>query len=218
MPLGVYEESAVAFIDILGFKNALADEAKARGILDVLSHVKEKVEMYYSDPLREQWQGILDIELTAVSDSIIISGSEGQTIIVLFAALEFSQLLLEKGFLCRGAVACGDLYHKNGIVFGAAFVNAYESEKRQAIYPRIIVDDKTMSLFEDSRNAPGDFCELIKEDKDGRKFVNILYQHYESNQDIEKILSEFVYREIDQNKDSERIMSKLRWLKNEYRL
>lgn len=41
MPLAIYEQSAVASIDIHGLKNALADEAKAGSILDALSHVKK---------------------------------------------------------------------------------------------------------------------------------------------------------------------------------
>jgi hypothetical protein len=98
MPIEIYEQRSVAFIDILGFKNALIDQSKARGILDALSYVKEKVAEYYSPSLRVQFQGVFDIELTAFSDSIVISGSESQTIIVLFASLEFSQLLIEKGF------------------------------------------------------------------------------------------------------------------------
>jgi hypothetical protein len=216
MPVEIYEQSAVAFIDILGFKNALVDETKARGILDVLSHVKEKVEEYYSDPWRQQWQGILDIELTAFSDSIVISGSEGQTIIVLLAALEFSQLLIEKGFLCRGAVACGELYHKNGVLFGAGLVKAFQAETSQAIYPRIILGNETVKTLQESKNSINDFAGLIKVDKDGNQFLNILYQEDKSIRNIKIVLSALVKKKIEENLSSPRVTQKLVWLKNEY--
>lgn len=218
MSIEIYEQSAVAFIDILGFKNALADEAKARGILDALSRVKEKVEEYYSDPLRQQWQGIFDIELSAFSDSIIISGSEGQTIIVLIAALEFSQLLIENGFLCRGAVVCGDLHHKNGVLFGAGLVKAFQYETSQAIYPRVILDNETITIFKESKNSVNDFKGLIRADKDGNQFLNILYQEHKSIRNIEMLLSALVAKEMEENLSSPRVMQKLVWIKNEYRI
>ena len=102
---GIYRDSVTAFIDILGFKKVLEDESNAKGILDALSLIKKKIEKHYSNPIRVQFQGIFDIELTAFSDSIVISGSEDQIIIVLYSVLEFSQLLIEKGFLCRGGIA-----------------------------------------------------------------------------------------------------------------
>lgn len=218
VPLQIYEESTIAFIDILGFKNALKDEDKAKGILDALSHISERVEKYYSDPIREQFKGVFDIELTAFSDSIVISGSESQAIVVLFASLEFSRLLIEKGFLCRGGVASGKLHHKKGILFGDSFVKAYELESKQAIYPRIILDDRTLELINESKNSPSDFEELIKSDKDGCVFLNVLYQTCKASENTKGVLSELVQKELSDNSTSANIKQKLLWLQNEYSL
>src|SRR5690606_9817235 len=170
MPMNIYKPSVVAFIDILGFKSALKDSSKASGILDALSHVKRWIDEHYSDPSRDQFQGVFDIELTAFSDSVVISGGESQAIVVAFAALEFSRLLIEKGFLCRGAIACGELYHKEGIVFGGGLVDAYKTETSQAIYPRILFDRRTVELLNESKNDPTDFEGLIVSDKDSGLF------------------------------------------------
>lgn len=214
----IYEKSAIAFIDILGFKNALKDKEKARGILDALLHVKEKIRDNYSDYSREVWRGIADIELTAFSDSIAISGSEGQTPLVLLTALDFSQILLEKGFLCRGAVVCGELFHKSGILFGDGFVKACQDEKRQAIYPRIILDSETVAIFEESNSLQpqDDFAGLIRKDKDGSEFLNILYPAYKPSDDTKRILSGLVKEQAEDSKDNPCVMKKLVWLKNEY--
>jgi hypothetical protein len=217
-PVEIYQSSAVAYIDILGFKNALGDKSKARGILDALHSVKTKIEEYYRDPLRKKFQGVFDVELTAFSDSVAISGAESQTIVVLFAALELSQLLVEKGFLCRGAITCGELFHKTGIIFGDAFVAAYRSENSQAIYPRIIVDNRTVTQVDDSKNSPNDFTGLIKIDKDGSKFLNLLYRPYDYGKHLKGVLENLVQQQMRDNVNSENVKQKLVWLKNEYRL
>ena len=215
MPVNIYEPSAVAFIDILGFKNAIKDSSMARDILDALIHVKLRIVEYYSDQAREQLQGVLDIELTAFSDSIVISGTESQAIIVSFAALEFSQLLIEKGFLCRGAIACGELYHKDGIVFGGGLVKAYKTETSQAIYPRILLDSRTVELLNESKNAPADFEGLMVPDKDGCVFLNLLYP-LEPSMDLRAVLCRLVQDELQSNLDNECVRQKLVWVTNEY--
>jgi hypothetical protein len=64
---------------------------------------------------------------------------------------QFQQLLgrlaaaaLKIGFLIRGGVTIGNLYHAQGIVFGPAMVEAYELESRTAVYPRIVVSHTIM--------------------------------------------------------------------------
>lgn len=213
--MNIYEPSVVAFIDILGFKNALKDSSKARGILDALSHVKERIREYYSDPVRQQFQGVFDIELTAFSDSVVISGDETQAIIVVFAALEFSQLLIEKGFLCRGAIACGELYHKDGIVFGKGLAEAHKTETSQAIYPRILLDRRTVDLINESKNAPTDFEGLIVSDKDGGVFLNLLYANG-ATRNLKAVLCGLVQDELQNSLDNQCVTQKLVWVKNEY--
>ncbi len=216
MPMNIYEPSVVAFIDILGFKGALKDSSKALGILDALSDVKRWIDGYYSDPARDQFQGILDIELTAFSDSVVISGGESQAIIVVFAALEFSQLLIEKGFLCRGAIACGELYHKEGIVFGSGLVDAYKTETSQAIYPRILLDQRTVELLNESKSDPTDFEGLIVSDKDSGVFLNLLYVDGSTARNLKSALCSLVKNELKINSDNQCVRQKLMWVNNEY--
>jgi len=218
VPVIIYQQSTVAFVDILGFKNALTDKSKARDILVALGQVKQEIEGRYFDPIRQQFQGIFDIELTAFSDSIVISGSENQTVSVLFAALEFSRLLVNCGFLCRGAVACGELYHKDGIVFGKGLVEAYQAESTRSIYPRIILDEKSVGILENSENKEGDFADLIRTDKDGNNFLNLLYLPSMPENDIKPALSNLVEAALAGNCSSPSVKQKHMWLKNEYKI
>jgi len=50
--------------------------------------------------------------------------------------------LIDYGFIIRGAITIGDLYHDERIVFGPALNQAYEIESTIANYPRVIVDKR----------------------------------------------------------------------------
>lgn len=221
MFIDIYEHKTIAFIDILGFEQALKDESKARGILDALSHVADRAKEYYKDPEREVWRGLLDtLELTAFSDSIAISG---YAIFVLFAALDFSQLLIEKGFICRGAITCGKLHHKNGVLFGESFVRAHRLEK-EATFPRIILD-KLLPQDIDGSYSDRDSPELIKTDKDGYKYIDLIYNGVRSTGNTKGLLCNLVKNNLSQlqqsaDMDAEalRIIDKYLWLQNVYGL
>lgn len=213
--LGVYEHRTVAFIDILGFKDEVKNEEKARDILEALTQVKNIASEYYTDEFHSKW---FNIELTAFSDCIAISCPEAETIAVLFAALKFSQLLIKKGFLCRGSIAYGELHHKNGVIFGSSLVAAYLSETKQAIYPRIILDNEVFEIFNDSKNEADDFAGLIKQDKDGNEFINLLHTIENSNEDIKEQLSNIVMEKLTKCDNNPCIKQKLIWLQNEYGL
>jgi hypothetical protein len=46
---------------------------------------------------------------------------------------------LRIGFLIRGGVTIGKLYHSRGVAFGPALVTAVEVESRVAVYPRVVL-------------------------------------------------------------------------------
>ena len=48
------------------------------------------------------------------------------------------------GFIARGGIAIGDLYHKDGIVFGPVLIETINIEQNIAIYPRVMMTSKTL--------------------------------------------------------------------------
>ncbi|MDD2662054.1 MAG: hypothetical protein PHY54_20605, partial [Methylococcales bacterium] len=84
--------------------------------------------------------------------------------------------------------------------------------------PRIILDDRTLELINESKNSPSDFEELIKSDKDGCVFLNVLYQICKASENTKGLLSELVQKELSDNSTSANIKQKLIWLQNEYSL
>jgi len=133
----MYEQRAILFLDILGFKK-LIQEKREDLLLDVLSVPKGLENRYPFD-------GQTKMEISAFSDSIVVSEIVNEDHIGVFRLVGYASYLwwkfLAKGVLTRGGIAVGDLHHKNGILFGPAMNEAYELESRLAIYPRIAVSE-----------------------------------------------------------------------------
>ncbi len=90
------------------------------------------------------------------------------------------------GFLIRGGISIGRLFHSDNFIFGDALIKAYELESKYAKYPRIILDDEVIEIAtkygEHSPQEEEDYYkELVTRDDDGW-----LYLDY-----FEKAMSEF---------------------------
>ena len=180
--MDIYENRVVAFVDILGFKEAVINESKAEKILGALTAIKDHVDSHTASDYYTRFKGVLDTEITAFSDSVVISGQESQAIVVYFDALRFSGMLINSGFLCRGAISFGKLYHRNGVLFGQAFIDAYHAETKRSIFPRIIVDPEVERVIIESENEPDEFMHLLKRDFDGELYINLVMLNHFFNQ------------------------------------
>lgn len=140
---GCYEQRAVLFLDILGFKNKIKTKS-AEEIFEALLSVQESAKLFNSDERSK-------IKATIFSDSIVISfpryDNFGVVQMVSKARYIFWKLL-EHGMLCRGGIASGDLYHHDGIVFGPALIDAYETESNVANYPRIVLANSAIAEYD----------------------------------------------------------------------
>lgn len=88
-------------------------------------------------------------------------------------AIVFRMLRLER--LVRGGIAVGDVYHREGKVFGPAMIHAYKLESTCAIYPRVILQPEIVEKAECCappmvRLLSG----LIMQDHDGKYMVDSL--------------------------------------------
>jgi len=158
----VYEKRIVAFVDILGFKSIINRLEEEPELFDIVRNILDSI----SKKVKE----ISSAEMTAFSDNIVISSNKNKEYQVLIRARDFSLLLLQNGFLCRGGVAIGPTYHKGNIVFGKGFVNAYQIEQKIAKYPRIVVSNEIAQKINIQDQWPKN---IIKRDKDGCWFINL---------------------------------------------
>lgn len=73
--------------------------------------------------------------------------------------------LAYQGYLVRGAVTLGELYHTKKHIVGPAMVRAYELESEIAKVPRVIIDSAVLDAarkYRDDMHTPDDEEEYVK--------------------------------------------------------
>jgi hypothetical protein len=172
------------FLDLLGFAQAVEDSNSARAgtlvmLLRELATARSSFELDRS-PQQDGSQRIRIVpEITTFSDHIVASFplppvsaldpvvidkvlGEAQKVI---AGIAFRALGL--GFLLRGGLTYGKLFHEGRVVVGEAMIDAYRLEREVATYPRVVVSPRIHSnipLIERSRR--------LLQDSDGALHLN----------------------------------------------
>lgn len=174
----MYERRAVLFLDILGFKK-LIDDHQEDLILSALEMPKELQEKY-------PFNGKTEMQISAFSDSIVISEVIQENHIGINRLVNYAGYVwwkfLAKGVLARGGIAVGDLYHKNGILFGPAMNEAYKLESELAIYPRIVLSHESQQcLFNELKEEYKENAlmlavtlDIMRRDFDGVTYIHTL--------------------------------------------
>jgi len=192
-----YENRVVAFVDILAFKDKIKKTVDANGE-PIQLEVDSIIEAYES--IRGVWE--LDLGkhspemraiikkgktkskiITMFSDCIVISFLENEESEIFSTLLELKWMimkLISHGFLCRGALTYGKLFHTNQMIFGPALIEAYEIESKAALYPRIILSKELIEIAgrNHSKHSHSSHSEmeyvraLLKEDTDGMYYID----------------------------------------------
>ncbi len=184
-----YETKAVAFIDILGFKEIIKGLSQNPIKFFEIKRLLESLLMDEKRIYGVQARILLDynksFNMTVFSDSIVISdkfdqsdslGKFNHSYNVLLHAKDIASRLLRVGVLCRGGVANGKMYHQDRIFFGDGLVRAFEFESQLAIYPRIIVSEdiaNDLIARDDSLGIVNiKLSDILSRDVDGLWFIN----------------------------------------------
>src|SRR5690606_10662416 len=149
-----YDERIVAFVDILGWSNAVVGQCACPSAeIGWLVHLFQRSVQqaaghrnFYAK-LRG-FPGITDdVEVSQFSDSIAISVPIGNGQWVLEEQLRIlTDTACQNGFLLRGGIAKGELFHQGSMLFGPALIAAVNMEKA-ANYPRIILHPSLHDQF-----------------------------------------------------------------------
>ena len=146
-----FPEHIVAFVDMLGFANAVMSGEGATHIVQLLRSLKEISGDFWIETKKMDdgsARSLVRPAVTAFSDSIVISYPIQAGGIEIVTAILFMQKLigfvawnaLEVGLLIRGGIAIGPLYHHDGVVVGPAMIEAYRLESAVAVYPRVVLN------------------------------------------------------------------------------
>jgi hypothetical protein len=182
----MYEDRVLAFIDVLGFseavKNTIKNDTEDETETNKIDNLIKNLQWDLNFDKDEEGKHFNSKVVSQFSDSLIISylmTEEAGIFKILLDLLYICATALYNGFLLRGAVVCDKVYHIEKKVFGPALVKAYEMEKNLAIYPRIILDDNIISIAmtyhlkdHDSETEINHINELILKDFDGLNYIN----------------------------------------------
>ena len=166
----LYKAYVVAFLDILGFRDTI-DQTKdnpieIKNISDALAEVRQTI---YGI------SGKFDIKARMFSDTILITCSNTNfpslgLLLGFIASLQIK--FIEKSHFLRGAVAIGDHYESDEVMFGPTMIQAYETEKL-AIWPRVVIHPSVWENLE--RIHIGFVLEsLVRRSKDGLAYLDYL--------------------------------------------
>lgn len=140
-----YEQRFVAFVDILGFHELVKhsvknDDADSIGRMIHRLAPDADIELYKQTgaevcPDSRRINHDLAVQITQVSDCVIISAEispAGAINIINYCRKVAERLLLREHVLCRGYLTMGAVYHEGTTIFGTAYQEAVDGERRAA--------------------------------------------------------------------------------------
>lgn len=145
-----YEKKIVAFLDLLGITAEVQSKVNGQEdeIISKLEKIKDIVE---KEAVRESIHK--EITMLYISDSFIFVCDKA-TLSYFLKVLSTIQMriLLECQTMLRGAVEYGDVIIRDQgkQIIGPAYINAYLSQEKYAIFPRIIIGNSVIELIAES--------------------------------------------------------------------
>lgn len=244
-----YDERIVAFVDILGFKEIIYksanDPALVTRIFDALDVGKDDwATMFAADVGLMLKPDDFDDRFHSFSDCIVISVPKTiQEIgLLIYVTFKICRQLLGQGFTSRGGIAMGKLFHRDNdeskkdrslasaMVFGPAFVDAYQFESSHADGPRVILQNQVWRFIESERSKSpstklSKFLEAhVQRAEDGPAFVDLFadFGHnsfYETRRDLEteiEAIQKHICDALDASSDKPQIFRKNAELAREF--
>lgn len=146
-----YEKRLVAFVDILGWAKAMESNSAAF-LYDVLEPLRNYGEIH-NEGVRQEIINkfgknanplFLNVQYSFFSDCFIYSMPVSMGSRIYDSISKIVQLLLNKGFVARGGITSGNMFHRDQIAFGPALVAAYRIEADEAKFARVMIADSAI--------------------------------------------------------------------------
>lgn len=207
------EEFYVASIDLLGIKDIIKSDAEDKN----LNQIKA---IYNSWPRILKDGYFQDIKIRFFSDNFVMAlqaNKHEASDKILETIAWICNHFLRCGYKPRGGITKGQFFMDDIFVWGSALVDAYLLESKEAIYPRILIDERIVSEASDHLSNW-----MIYRDEDDKLCLNYLKAFGGNREswirDIDNMLQrvEQEINELEQKpefEDKAKIMKKLIWLK-----
>lgn len=171
-----YEDRLILFIDFLGFSEIVGKTATSSKALLRLIRAMDRLGEIDGLGIRASQK------VTQFSDSIVASYriTEPSAVFHLLNAIAFCVVdLAHMGYLVRGGVTAGKLYHTRKHVVGPAMIDAYRLESKVAQVPRVVIDKNLLEIARKYRDEmhteedeAGYASHFMTPDRDGQYFFD----------------------------------------------
>lgn len=183
----IFENRAVAYIDVLGFKslvnNALDAQEDLIQLKSLISLLNSAVVVLNSRVDISVVPQELIPKHIYLSDCIILSAPLNSSLlgweryigidIVVMRVIQIAHLLLKHGHILRGGIAVGLVWHSETNIVGPAYQEAYSLEQATK-KPRIVLSPEAIMAWEKSTCASSRMCISY----DDAFMVNVLHDYY----------------------------------------
>lgn len=166
-----YDNKLIAFLDVLGIKGLIETnkDGKEHIAIDKIEQIRKIVES--STNIVQESE---NIDYLQISDSFVfVSGPK--TVILLLKLLSTIQtrIIHEANFLLRGAITIGDaiIEDESKYIIGPAYIQAYQLQENDAIYPRIIADN---SVINEMTKCKEKIIDYLERDLDKEYFIDYI--------------------------------------------
>lgn len=168
--LNKYSNQLIAFLDILGITHLIKShcDGNEHVAIDKIEKIK-KIVQTSTDIVSKSSR----IDYLQISDSFVFV-CEPDTVILLIELLSTIQvrILSECTFLLRGAITIGDAIVRDDgkFIVGPAYIQAYQLQENDAIYPRIIIDNSVAKEI-NKQNLANNY---LQQDSDKEYFIDFI--------------------------------------------
>ena len=131
----------VALLDVLAYKEHLVNDRR-EGSFTFRDDLSAALTVF--DTVNESVFGV-----QAISDTIVLTCSSHDQFTEFLGLLrEVFVAFMRQGLLVRGGVAYGKHFQSNRLTYSHAIARAYDLESSRAVYPRIVVDENIIQMYE----------------------------------------------------------------------
>ena len=219
-----FEERAVAFIDVLGFKSVVnkaeSDKKRLAELEDLINILSTSVPTL-DGSISQSVPPELIPKHIYISDCIILSAPltsekmksyNGLSILVM-RVIQLSHILLNKGYLLRGGISIGNVWHTKSNIVGVAYQEAYSIEQK-VLVPCVELSSTAMNHWNNTEGSSNKMCLYYK----NKYIVNGLHEYYiqDKSHGAAEIAFEKYFQIVNKNIEeatSENIRYKWWWFK-----
>jgi hypothetical protein len=192
-----YEKRVITYLDLLGFKEHIHytdktsanKDGKVSDIFRLFTFLKKMLAPESNNHSMTKGRVV-----SHFSDLIVISypAADQESLV---DEIGDTQLLIGNcilnGFFVRGCVTYGDIVHTPEIIFGPGLISAYEIERNQSKYPRVIVDKAIVMDAQEIQLPYSSLEQFTSVDADGEVFIDYfqkLRPHLDDDEQFRKYL------------------------------